>query len=104
MYSRCFTSDAIWVPPGRPIARSSGEIRRAEEPTYDSNILELSITPFDVLPLSDSAISVLFDVAGRVISKELGAQREVRLTGMHIIETQSDGSWKISRQVWNSKP
>ena len=104
IYSQQFTEDAIWVPPGRQMARSAAEILEAERPGYERNILELTIRPFDVQALSESAISVLFDVGGSVVEKESASRRDVSLTGMNIIVRQPDDSWKIHRQVWNAKP
>jgi uncharacterized protein (TIGR02246 family) len=103
-YAQQFTDDALWIPPGRPIATSAVEILEAERPIYEKFVLQLTIKPFDVLPLSDTNLCVLFNVGGSITDKKNGAKREVDSTGMHIIRQETDGSWKIHRQVWNPRP
>ena len=96
-----FAADAVLMPPNEPMRAGADEIR-----TW----LQGMANQFSVAGrYSDAQVTVAGDVAVerfvaelRVTPKAGGAATEERFKGIHVYRRQSDGSWRITHDVWNT--
>lgn len=96
-----FTADAVLMPPNEPTRAGADEIRAW---------LQGMANQFSVAGrYSDAQLTVSGDVAVeryvadlRLTPKAGGAATEERFKGIHVYRRQSDGSWRITHDVWNA--
>jgi uncharacterized protein (TIGR02246 family) len=95
------TGDAVLMPPNEPAVAGTDAIR-----TWAQNVA----TQFAVSgQYTDSQIRVMGDWAIErytglltVTPKAGGPAVEERLKGIHVYQRQSDGSWRIAQDIWNT--
>jgi uncharacterized protein (TIGR02246 family) len=98
-----FTTDAVLLPPGEPEVSGSDAIRRWARGMLDQFTIKGGYTGSDVNVVGDWAIE-RYTGTMSVTPKKGGASVEDRLRGIHIYRRQSDGSWRIAQDIWNSGP
>jgi uncharacterized protein (TIGR02246 family) len=98
-----FTTDAVLLPPGEPAVSGSDAIRRWAQGMLDQFTIKGGYTGSDVNVAGDWAIE-RYSGTMSVTPKKGGASVEDRLRGIHIYRRQSDGSWRIAQDIWNSGP
>ena len=103
-YSRLFENDAIWMPPGAPTRIGASDIKRAEGADYEKERLSVKFTPGDSLVINENWIYGIAHVYGTGTTLETGQVRSFQFTVTWLLHRQSDGAWKIKRQMWNHKP
>lgn len=96
-----FTADAVLMPPNEPMRAGADEIRTWLQGMAN----QFSMTG----RYSDAQVTVSGDVAVERFVAELrvtpntgGAAMEERFKGIHVYRRQSDGSWRITHDVWNT--
>jgi uncharacterized protein (TIGR02246 family) len=97
-----YTSDAIAFPPDSDMIDGNEAIGEFWKTTRDSGVQSAALTTVDVGRSGDVAYEV-----GKVSLTIEGAGKE-RTTAMAkyvvVWKRQSDGSWKLHRDIWNSLP
>ena len=103
-YSELFENDAIWMPPGAPIRIGALEIEKAEGADYEKERLSVKFTAGDSLVITENWIYAIAHVDGTGTALDSGQVRSFKFTVTWLLHRQSDGSWKIKRQMWNHMP
>jgi uncharacterized protein (TIGR02246 family) len=103
-YSKLFTDDAIWMPPGGLIRKGPDEIRAAEGADYEETELSVGFTAGDALEIADGWIYGIAHVIGTATRNADGNERSFKFTVTWLLNEQAETEWKIKRQMWNHKP
>ena len=77
-------------------------IRSAVQGLFDTFSFEVELTPDEIEVMGDFAY-VLGQVTGNPTPRSGDPGRPIHFTAIWLLRKGPDG-WKISRQVWNSKP
>ncbi len=101
-YVDLFMDDVLWAPPNAPNASSKEAIQTAVQGLFDTFSFEVELTPDEVEVMGDFAY-VLGQVKGNLTPRSGDPVRPIHFTALWLLRKGPDG-WKISRQVWNSKP
>ena len=96
-----YTGDAIRMPPNGRMFQGEALIRSDFADLLDPNDAELSII------VEETRLSGDFALARGTWALELTPKAGGETTGdigkwLNLLERQNDGSWKISRNIWNS--
>jgi ketosteroid isomerase-like protein len=96
-----WTDDIIWMPPNEAIRKGKESCKQWIQPFFDNYTLKEKVT-FEELEVSgDWAFARgTWDLEGT--PKGEGAKIHDVGKLIFIFERQSDGSWKISHDIWNS--
>jgi len=103
-YSRLFTSDAIWMPPGAEPEYGPEQIRKSVQPYYDDATWSARFTPANALRVAEEWIYGIAHVDVTTTARADGAQSSFGLTATWLLQRQVSGEWLIARQMWNLKP
>jgi ketosteroid isomerase-like protein len=100
MMGRLFTANVIAMPPGEPVVEGLGAVRDWVQGVHDQYGVESEYISHEN--------HVFGDVATQTLAFELtltpadGGDATVFIgKGLHVLERQADGSWKIAADVWN---
>ncbi len=100
-YVALLTEDAVVMPPNQPAAIGQEASRARIQRLFDQNTLEIARSVEEVVVAGDWAFS-RHTGTGTQIPKAGGEPREFHNKGMAIFQRQPDGSWKITRYIFNS--
>jgi ketosteroid isomerase-like protein len=97
-----YAEDAVEMPPSEPLVRGKEAIRQRIAKLMQSGIKVTSMrfTPVEVQAAKD----VAYEIGAIQCTGSLGdGQPDVDYTGKYIVvwRMQTDGSWKISADIWN---
>jgi steroid delta-isomerase-like uncharacterized protein/uncharacterized protein (TIGR02246 family) len=102
-YSRLFTADAIWMPPGAEPEYGPQQIRTSVQPYFDDATWSARFTPVDALRVAERWIYGIADVDVTTTAHGDGARSSFGLTATWLLQRQASGEWLIARQMWNPK-
>ena len=103
-YVSLFTDDVVWMPPNAPDRTSKEELLQAQLSFFDRFDFSVELTPTEARVLSDGWGFVLCSVRGELTPEDGGDPAQVKFRDVFIMKKQTDGQWKIARQMWNNKP
>lgn len=96
-----YTSDVVVMPPNEPVIRGHDAVRKWGEATFGQVGMTGQYTNSDVTVAGDWAVDRYTGVL-RVTPKGGGDTVEEQIKGIHIMKRQSDGSWLIAEDIWNT--
>ncbi len=102
-YFGALSQDAVFMPPNSPA--KSGEELRSWLTAFlrDFRIEWLDFTSTEIAVAGDMAYHA-YTYTWRATARSGGEGRVSSGQGLHILRQQPDGSWRISREIWNSVP
>jgi len=103
-YVTLFTDDVIWMPPNAPDRIGKADVFTAQGTTFSKFKLSVELTPTEVRLLSEDYGLVLASVHGSLTPHAGGDAADIRFRALFIMASQPDGTWRITRQMWNNKP
>lgn len=95
-----FTADAQRLPPDQPMHQGSQAIQENFQKFFDAYDAQISIEPVDSAVSGDWAYGQ--GTYKITLQQEEGEPIEEIGKWINILHKESDGSWKISRNIWNS--
>jgi uncharacterized protein (TIGR02246 family) len=101
-YVAMFTEDAFWMPPGDADRRGVNEIAEAFGMQSISVAIEPRLTAEEIQVIGNLAYVVGISLA-TITPKEGGQSNKVKLRIVWLLRKEA-GTWKIAREIWNSKP
>lgn len=101
-FSGLFTEDGMWMPPNRLPLVGKEAWWSMIGPFWPYKPVEVSTETEEIILLGDWAIERHNELA--VFNLEDGKTRTSRYKGIHILQRQPDGDWKIARYIWNANP
>jgi ketosteroid isomerase-like protein len=102
-YFAALADDALFLPPNTT-AKTGAELRNwLGEFMKGFRIEWLSFVSSEVQVFGEVAYHI-FSYTWRVTPVAGGEGKVTSGKGLHILRRQSDGEWKISREIWNSTP
>ncbi|NIO29727.1 MAG: DUF4440 domain-containing protein [Candidatus Latescibacteria bacterium] len=103
MYLAVLTDDAIFMPPNT-LPKTGAELRTWLKGFVGAFRVEwLSYVSSEVVQSADLAYHA-FTYAWRVTPRAGGEPTVSAGKGIHLLQLQGDGSWKIAREIWNANP
>ena len=96
-----YTSDVIIMPPGEAAITGTAALRAWFENFTKDNTIAGSYSTNDVEVSGDLGV-VHYVGTLTVTPKKGGPAVTETIKGIHVYKRQSDGSWKIARDVWNT--
>lgn len=102
-YSKLFSSDAIWMPPGSPPVQGSEQIREAVQGYFDDALWTARFTPVDSLHIAQEWIYGVAEVDVEMTAHADGTKSRFRLTATWLLHKEPPGTWLITRQMWNEQ-
>ncbi len=96
-----FTNDAVGMPPGEPAAIGTEAVRSWAQDFFDQFTVQYTATSEEIVVAGNWAFQrlsftlTLTPAAG-------GDPIQLNGKGIHICQRQGDGSWKLTRDIWNS--
>ncbi len=94
------TDDVLWMVPNQSTLTGKEAVRGRVQPFFDELDMEHVTTVLEVEVAAEWAFA-RGNYKFRVIPKTGGETSEEIGKFIHILERQSDGSWKITRAIWN---
>jgi ketosteroid isomerase-like protein len=102
-YFAVLSADAMFMPPNSP-ARAGEELRDwLGTFVRDFRVEWLSFLSTELEAVEDLAYHT-FAYTWRVTPRSGGEEKVSSGKGLHILRRQADGSWTISREIWNGMP
>ena len=96
---RCYSDNAVLVPPGKPMIEGREAIRANYEGIFSKSQLDLSIT-IDSLIVTDSFAVAYGYTLGHVLSKTDSSAKEIRDRYTMLLR-RADTEWEITRLMWS---
>ncbi len=100
-YVALHAEDAVVMPPNQPATIGQEANRARIQRFFDQNTLEIARAIEEVVVAGDWAFS-RHTSTGTVTPKAGGGPSEIHDNGIAIFQRQPDGSWKITRYIFNS--
>ncbi len=102
-YFAILTDGAQFMPPNS-VMKSGAELRTwLSDFTRDFRVEWLAFSTVDVAAVGSLAYHA-FTYTWRVTPRPGGEARVTSGKGIHILRRQDDGSWRITREIWNGTP
>ena len=97
-----YTADAIAFPPDSEMIRGNEAIGNFWKTTRDSGVQSATLTTVDVGRSGD----VAYEVGKVSLSIQPAGKEPTTAAAKYLVvwKRQSDGSWKLHRDIWNSLP
>jgi uncharacterized protein (TIGR02246 family) len=96
-----FTADAVLLPPSEPALQGLPAAVAWSEALHEAFTVEGSYTSSDVTVSGDLAVQ-RFEGRLTMTPKAGGEPTSETVRGIHVLQRQADGSWKITQDVWNT--
>lgn len=96
-----FAADAVLMPPGEPAIESLSAAISWTEAMHEAFTVDGVYTSSDVTVSGDLAVQ-RFTGDLTMTPKEGGEAMSETIKGIHVLQRQADGSWKITQDVWNT--
>jgi uncharacterized protein (TIGR02246 family) len=100
MLAGLITPDGIWMPPGEPTVFGQGNIKTRYAKLFTSMNSKFELKAGDIQLLGDWAY-LSGDWSSLDTPKAGGSVKSVSGHYLLIVKKQPDGSWKITRDIWN---
>ncbi len=96
-----FTNDVIVMPPNEPALSGKDALRSWAENIYKQFTVQGKYTSSDIVLAGDWAFERF---TSTLTTKPVAGGEPVQevIKGLHIYHRQSDGSWKIAQDIWNT--
>src|SRR5690349_22237127 len=94
----CYTSDAVLVPPGRPLIEGQDAIRANYQAIFASGALDLAIDVDSVLASGESGAA--YGYTRGIVTALDNSQKKVRDRYVALV-TRVNGQWRIMRLMWS---
>jgi len=102
-YLRTLAEDAIFMPPNSA-AKAGAELREwLRSFLADVRVEWLSFVSSEVLLFGGAAYHA-YTYSWRVCPRSGGEAKVTSGKGVHLLELQVDGTWRIGREIWNASP
>jgi ketosteroid isomerase-like protein len=102
-FLRILTDDAVLMPPNLP-PKTGEELRNWMRDFFERFTIEwLGFAHLETEVAGDLAYHV-YAYSWRVTPKAGGEPIVAHGKGMHILRRQTDGCWKLTREIWNASP
>ena len=95
------TDDAVLMPPNEPAVTGKEAIRAWTQLFFEQFSIEPTISVKEVEVVGDWAFERA-DYTFRLTPVAGGAVMQENIKNLRVLQRQSDGSWKIAREIWNS--
>ena len=96
-----FAQDLVIMSPEEPALLGKETLRNALEGLLEQNTIVWNFTIEDIQISGDLAF-VRGESTGSTTEKESGETEEEESKGVFILQRESDGTWKIVLEIWNS--
>jgi uncharacterized protein (TIGR02246 family) len=96
-----WTDDGIQMPPDTPARIGKEQIRAGMKPAFDQFILKMVINPEELRALGDLGFE-RGTFTETMIPRAGGETEKFDGKYLTILEKQTDGSWKVTRDCFNS--
>jgi len=95
-----YTKDATLLPPDREMVQGRQNIEEFRKSTMQRGVKEVILNTVDVSVCGDSAI----EIGNYTLKIQPEGQKPIELSGKYVVvwKLQSDGSWKLHVDIWNS--
>ncbi len=99
-----FSEDAVWMPPGSGILRGQDAWWSFVQPWWNSSaVIEIDITTEELIVSGDWAIERHSEFQVFTIGDN-PEPITAYFKAIWVFQRQVDGTWKISRYIWNESP
>lgn len=99
-----WTDDAVALPPGEPPVIGIEAIRKwLAKSRPDASAVEVVDYVLDFKEVTILGVEAIGGGRSSITLRPKGAPSTIRVSGnlMRVLKRQADGSWKVSRSVWN---
>src|SRR6185369_78418 len=100
--SAMYTADAFLFPPGEEIVRGNLAIGQFWKKTHESGVASAKLTTTDVERSGDIAFET--GTVELVVRAQGKPDTSARAKNLVVWKRQSDGTWKLHRDIWNDLP
>ncbi len=97
------SDDALFMPPDEA-TKHGDELRQWLRDFLEQCAIEVLHYEDEEFILSGDLAFHRFTIDWTVTPKADGKAVSSQLKGMHVLQRQSDGSWKLAREIWNANP
>ena len=98
-YSKLFTQDAIWIPPGSEPEYGPDQIQQGEQADYDVAQRSIRSTLVDTLQIAENWIYGIAHVDVITTAYADGAKSSFEATKTWLLQREPSGEWLIKRQM-----
>ena len=102
-YLSLLTDDAVFLPQNDS-AKSGDELRRWLKDFLERVAIKYAAFAHGETIVRDDLACHFYTCSWTAVAKSGGQPVRMAFKGMHILRRQPDGSWKISRSIWNNDP
>ena len=102
-YSSLLTEDAVFLPQNA-LARSGEELRRWLGEFLKRTAIKYASFDHGETIIRDDLACHFYTCSWTAAPRSGGQPARMAFKGLHILRRQPDGSWKISRSIWNTDP
>jgi uncharacterized protein (TIGR02246 family) len=96
-----YSRTAVVMPPGRPVLFGAEAVRERIAEFLAANDVELQ-TDIQEIVVDRDHVMIWYNYAESWTLKTGGATTSVEGKGVQIFQQQPNGSWRISREIWNT--
>lgn len=96
-----YTSDVTFMAPNEPAVQGQDALRKWGEATFGQITMTGRYTSSEVSVSGDWAVD-RYTATLTATPKAGGSAIEEKIKGVHIMNRQPDGTWRIAQDVWNS--
>ena len=101
-YASLHAEQVLWFPPNHSDQTTRDGVKKGIGELFQESEMLLKATIDDIKMLDDVAwVSSIFD--GTLKNKASGEEQEVTFRALGVFE-KIEGQWKVTRNIWNSKP
>lgn len=101
-FSSFFTEDGVWMPPNQKPLKGKEAWWEFVEGFWDAIPSEATLISDEIVVMGNWAYERHHDKT--VFRSPDGSEMIYYSKGIHILERQTDGEWKIARYIWNDNP
>lgn len=102
-YANMFTKDALWMPPDAPDFRGVQEIADEITNRFQQFTITPTITAEEIEVITNNFAYVVGKANAVLYPKDRSESMDLNFRPVWLLRKEN-GTWKIARQIWNTKP
>ena len=100
-YMACFAEDAVWMLPNQPAITGKEAARTWYQDLFERTSFNVTASTDELMVAGDWAYAQR-TYKGEVVQKSTGQRIAGGSNRISILHRQTNGTWKIARDIWNS--